>query len=52
MRKLPGDEFVTIELGHNSSVTAVDGGTRLSHFVIHVDSSGPQIHAEGITAAS
>lgn len=37
MLKLPGDEFVTIELVHNPSETAVDGG-RLSHFVIHVDS--------------
>jgi lactoylglutathione lyase len=37
MLSLPGDEFVAIELVHNPSVTAVDGG-RLSHFVIHVDS--------------
>jgi lactoylglutathione lyase len=37
MLSLPGDEFVTIELVHNPSGTAVDGG-RLSHFVIHVDS--------------
>jgi lactoylglutathione lyase len=37
MLSLPGDEFVTIELVHNPSETAVDGG-RLSHFVIHVDS--------------
>src|SRR6266567_35743 len=38
MLKLPGDDFVTIELVHNPSETAVDRGTRLSHFVIHVDS--------------
>ena len=38
MLKLPGDEFVTIELVHNPSETDVNGGTRLSHFVIHVDS--------------
>jgi lactoylglutathione lyase len=37
MLRLPGDEFVTIELVHNPGEIAVDGG-RLSHFVIHVDS--------------
>lgn len=38
MLKLPGDEFVTIELVHNPAETAVNGGTSLSHFVIQVDS--------------
>ena len=38
MLKLPGDEFVTIELVHDPDETAVSGGTRLSHFVIQVDS--------------
>jgi lactoylglutathione lyase len=38
MLKLPGDEFVTIELVHNPNDTDVIGGARLSHFVIHVDS--------------
>lgn len=38
MLRLPGDEFVTIELVHNPSDTAVGSDTRLSHFVIHVDS--------------
>src|ERR1022692_3186416 len=38
MLRLPGGEFVTIELVHNPGETAVDGGTRLSHFAIHVDS--------------
>ncbi len=38
MLRLPGDEFVTIELVHNPSETAADSDTRLSHFVIHVDS--------------
>lgn len=37
MLKLPGDEFVAIELVHDPA-TMVDAGTRLSHFVIHVDS--------------
>jgi lactoylglutathione lyase len=37
MLSLPRDEFVAIELVHNPSETAVDG-SRLSHFVIHVDS--------------
>jgi lactoylglutathione lyase len=37
MLRLPGDEFVTIELVHNPGEIAVDGGC-LSHFVIHVDS--------------
>ena len=38
MLRLPGDEFVTIELVHNPGGTEVGGETRLSHFVIHVDS--------------
>ena len=38
MLKLPGDGFVTIELVHNPNETEVNGGTRLSHFVIQVDS--------------
>ncbi len=38
MLKLPGDEFVTIELVHDPTETAVIGGTRLSHFIIQVDS--------------
>ena len=38
MLKLPGDEFVTIELVHNPTESVVSGGTRLSHFVIQVDS--------------
>ena len=38
MLKLPGDEFVTIELVHNPSEPALHGGNNLSHFVIHVDS--------------
>jgi len=38
MLKLPGDEFVTIELVHNPDGTAPGGKTRLSHFVIRVAS--------------
>jgi lactoylglutathione lyase len=37
MLKLPGDEFVTLELVHDVSSGAVDPGG-LSHFVIHVES--------------
>src|SRR6266566_9967440 len=37
MLKLPGDEFVTIELLHNPHETEING-TRLSHFVIQVES--------------
>jgi lactoylglutathione lyase len=38
MLKLPGDEFVTIELVHNPDGTAPGGETCLSHFVIRVAS--------------
>ncbi len=38
MLKLPSDEFVTIELVHDPTETDIDDGTRLSHFVIQVDS--------------
>ena len=38
MLKLPGDEFVTIELVHDPNGAAVDADTRLSHLVIQVDS--------------
>jgi lactoylglutathione lyase len=38
MLKLPGDEFVTIELVHDPNETGANGRTRLSHFVIHVNS--------------
>lgn len=37
MLKLPGDEFVTLELVHDPSKGAVDPGG-LSHLVIHVES--------------
>lgn len=38
MIKLPGDEFVTIELVHHPDGPAVGTGSWLSHLVIHVDS--------------
>ena len=38
MLKLPGDEFVTIELVHDPARTEADIGTGLSHFVIKVES--------------
>ncbi|MBA3741584.1 VOC family protein [Sporichthya sp.] len=38
MLKLPGDEFVTIELVHNPGEPAVEGRSNLNHIVIHVDS--------------
>src|SRR5437870_991325 len=53
MLKLPGDDFVTIELVHNPNETEVDGGTRLSHFVIQVESMDvtlTELAARGIGA--
>jgi lactoylglutathione lyase len=38
MIKLPGDEFVSIELVHDPSRSGVVPGTGLSHFVIAVES--------------
>ena len=38
MLKLPGDEFVTIEVVHDPTGAAVVTDTRLSHLVIQVDS--------------
>ena len=38
MLKLPGDEFVTIELVHDPTGAAVGTDTRLSHLVIQVES--------------
>jgi lactoylglutathione lyase len=53
MLKLPGDEFVTIELVHHPAETLAKSGTRLSHFVIQVDSIDAtlsQLAARGINA--
>lgn len=38
MLRLPGDEFVTIELVHDPTEPPVGGASRLSHFVICVES--------------
>jgi lactoylglutathione lyase len=38
MLKLPGDEFVTIELVHDPNGAAVDTDSHLSHLVIQVES--------------
>jgi lactoylglutathione lyase len=37
MLKLPGDDFVTLELVHDPGEAAVAGGSRLSHLVVQVD---------------
>jgi len=53
MLKLPGDEFVTIELVHDPNVVDLSGGTRLSHFVIHVasmDVTVTELAGRGINA--
>ncbi len=53
MLGLPGDEFVTIELVHDPNETDVEGGTRLSHFVIQVESMDvtlTELTARGIDA--
>ena len=53
MLKLPGDEFVTIELVHDPTQGDVDVGTGLSHFVIKVESMDAtiaELAARGIDA--
>jgi len=53
MLKLPGDEFVTIELVHDPSAHHGDGGTALSHVVIEVDSmklAVAELSARGVDA--
>jgi lactoylglutathione lyase len=45
MLKLPGDEFVTIELVHDPAQSEVDSGMGLSHFVIQVESLDVTISA-------
>jgi len=53
MLKLPGDEFVTIELVHDPNGVAVDTDTRLSHLVIQVDfmdTTLTELAARGIAA--
>jgi lactoylglutathione lyase len=53
MLKLPGDEFVSIELVHDPTRHEVDAGNRLSHFVIKVESMDAtitELAAHGIEA--
>jgi lactoylglutathione lyase len=53
MLKLPGDEFVTIELVHSPARDEVNSGTGLSHFVIKVeslDATLSELAARGIGA--
>jgi lactoylglutathione lyase len=38
MLKLPGDDFVTVELVHDPTAGAVELGTGLSHLVVQVES--------------
>jgi len=53
MLRLPGDEFVTIELVHSPARDEVNSGTGLSHFVIKVeslDATLSELAARGIGA--
>lgn len=53
MLRLPGDEFVTIELVHDPTQREADVGTGLSHFVIKVESMDAtitELAAQGIDA--
>jgi len=53
MLKLPGDEFVTIELVHDRTQGEASSGTGLSHFVIKVeslDATISELAAQGIGA--
>jgi lactoylglutathione lyase len=38
MLKLPGDDFVTVELVHDATLGEIDLGTGLSHLVVQVES--------------
>jgi lactoylglutathione lyase len=53
MLKLPGDEFVSIELVHGPAGGEAGGGTGLSHFVVKVeslDATVAALAARGIAA--
>ena len=53
MLKLPGDEFVTIELVHDPTRREVSNSTGLSHFVVKVeslDATISELAARGIDA--
>ncbi len=52
MLKLPGDDFVTIELVHDLAQNEVNSGMGLSHFVIKVeslDAAISELAAQGIS---
>lgn len=53
MLRLPGDDFVTIELVYNPAKGAVDVGTGINHLVIQVeslDATLAHLAAQGIAA--
>jgi lactoylglutathione lyase len=53
MLKLPGDEFVSLELVHDPAVGEVEPGTGLSHLVVQVermDDAVARLAAAGIDA--
>ena len=53
MLRLPGDDFVTIELVHDPAKGAVDLGTGLNHLVVQVESlekTLAELAARGIAA--
>jgi lactoylglutathione lyase len=55
MIKLPGDEFVTIELVHDSARAALSDSSGLSHLVIHVESMDvalAELASRGVAAGS
>jgi lactoylglutathione lyase len=45
MLKLPGDDFVTLELVHDPAQTDIDASSGLNHFVIHVESMDTAVAA-------
>jgi catechol 2,3-dioxygenase-like lactoylglutathione lyase family enzyme len=49
MLKLPGDEFVTVELVHDGD--PVDRGTDVSHFVVQVESMADTLGVRGVLRA-
>jgi|SRR5215210_3033949 len=53
MLKLPGDDFVTVELVHDAATGGIELGTGLSHLVIQVeslDATVTRLAAAGIEA--
>jgi len=53
MLKLPGDDFVSLELVHDPARSELEPGTRLNHFVIKVESMDAaiaELAARGVVA--